>query len=388
MPAWGSLCLMTTLEATTNRRVDHACARTRPRAQGGPPGVPVGRRGLVWWADSEPSVRRLRSGRGFRYVDPAGRPADARTVDRARRLAIPPAWHDVRVCPHPDGYLQATGRDARGRKQYRYHPAWTASREEAKFLHLVEFGEALPTIRESVERDLRLPGMPKVKVLALIVHLLDRTHLRVGSERYARENGSFGLTTLSNRHATVEGSAIRLRFRGKSGRVHELGLRDRRLARLVRRCRELPGRDLFQYIDDDGTVATVRSEDVNDYLRSAAGADVTAKMFRTWAATVLACRALRASGPPACSDGDTRRAVRAATQAVADRLGNTPAVARASYIHPAIPDAYLHGRLEPMAPAATDDDQGSVLAWTDADEAAALTVIRRWAGTRARKPRP
>ena len=272
---------------------------------------------------------------------PAGRPAGAEVVARARRLAIPPAWREVRICPDPNGYLQATGRDARGRKQYRYHPSWREWREAAKFHHLVDFAESLPAIRARVELDLRKPGLPREKMLALIIRLLDLTQVRVGSERYARENRSYGLTTLTNRHATVEGSAIRLRFRGKSGRVHEIGLRDRRLAGLVRRCRELPGRELFEYLEDDGSVRAVRSEDVNDYLRDAAGVDVTAKMFRTWAATVLACRTLRRAGPPPDAEREARQVLREAFELVADRLGNTAAVVRASYIHPAIPAAYL-----------------------------------------------
>ncbi|HEY5628774.1 MAG TPA: hypothetical protein VIR16_04615, partial [Candidatus Limnocylindrales bacterium] len=309
-----------------------------------------------------------------------GRPVPKETVERIRRLAIPPAWTDVRICPTPDGYLQATGRDAAGRKQYRYHPAWRSAREDAKFRDLIAFGEALPAIRERVEADLRRPGMPREKVLGLVVRLLDVTQARVGNEQYARENHSFGLTTLVNRHAVVEGSQVRFRFRGKAGRFHELGFRDRRLAALVRRSRELPGRQLFEYVDDDGEVRSVRSEDVNAYLREASGRDVTAKTFRTWAATVLACRLLAQAEPPAAPTRLSRRAMREAVESVAGRLGNTPTVARSSYIHPAVPEAYEQGILQrPVEPVPPD----ASVAWTDADEASTLELLRRWAGEQA-----
>lgn len=337
---------------------------------------PQQRGGLVWWSDTEPSIRRVRSGKGFRYLGPDGRPVPADEVERIRRLAIPPAWTDVRICPSPDGYLQATGRDARGRKQYRYHPAWRSERETAKFHDLLAFGESLPAIRERVEADLRKPGMPREKVLALVVRLLDLTQARVGNERYARENHSFGLTTLSNRHVAVDGSQVRLHFRGKAGRFHELGVRDRRLAALVQRCRELPGRQLFEYIDDDGEVRTVRSEDVNAYLREASNRDVTAKAFRNWAATVIASRLLAQTEPPAStSSRSSRSALRRAAEAVAKRLGNTPSVAQSSYIHPAVPEAFVQGDLQrPVEP----EPKGSGLAWTEADEAATLELLRHW----------
>ncbi len=341
--------------------------------------APGEHRGLVWWSDTEPAIRRIRSGRGFRYVDPDGAPAAASVVDRVRRLAIPPAWTDVRICPRDNGYLQATGRDARGRKQYRYHPKWRSAREEAKFRDLLVFGEALPAIREHVERDLRLPGLPRERVLALVVRLLDVTLARVGNEQYARENGSFGLTTLANRHVAIDGAEIRLRFRGKAGRFHTLGLRNRRLAGLVRRCRELPGRQLFEYLDDDGEVRAVRSEEVNAYLRDCAGAEVTAKMFRTWAATVLASRLLADADPPDPAGSASKVALRAAVDAVADRLGNTPAVARSSYIHPAVPAAFAEGDLRrflrPMS-------APTLPSWSEEDEAATLRLLRRWAAQR------
>lgn len=341
---------------------------------------------LSWWADSEPAIRRVRAGRGFRYLGPDGSPIAKEEIARIRRLAIPPAWRDVRICPNPNGYLQATGRDARGRKQYRYHPAWRAGREDAKFVHLLEFGEALPAIRARVEHDLRRPGMPREKVLALVVRLLDLTLLRVGNERYAMENRSFGLTTLANRHAAVDGSSIRLRFRGKGGRIHELGLRDRRLARLVQRCRDLPGRHLFEYVDDEDVVRTVRSEDVNAYLREAAGTDVTAKMFRTWSATVLACRLLGAAEPPAQAGDASRQSLRTAIEAVAERLGNTPGVARTSYIHPAVPEAFALGRLRRPRDQPRPRPGEAVTPWTRADERATLALLRDWVASRDGTP--
>ncbi len=301
--------------------------------------------GLRYTTDADPGFRRRRSGRGFRFEHPDGtRVEDAATLRRIRGLAIPPAWTDVWISVDPRGHLQAVGRDARGRKQYRYHPDFRSARESDKFARLIEFGESLPRIRERVAEDLGRPGLPRDKVLALVVRLLETTLIRVGNEEYARLNRSFGLTTLRDRHARIEGSRVRFRFRGKSGRTHEVGLRDRRLAALVRRCQELPGQELFQYVDEDGEHRAISSEDVNEYLRSAAGLDITAKMFRTWAATVLAVRALRRGATPA-TERAARREVVSAMREIADRLGNTPTVARQSYVHPAVVDAYLSGSI-------------------------------------------
>ncbi len=303
------------------------------------------RAGLHHTSDGRPGIRRRRAGRGFTYRTPEGeRLTDAAALDRIRALAIPPAWTDVWICPDPDGHLQATGRDARGRKQYRYHPRWRRRRDASKFGRMAAFARALPRIRRACDDDLARPGLPREKVLAAVVRLLELTLIRVGNDEYARLNRSFGLTTLRDRHATVRGSAVRFRFRGKSGRVHEVGIRDRRLAGLVRRCQELPGQDLFQYIGEDDIVHDVTSTDVNDYLRSISGQDFTAKDFRTWAGTVLAYRALRSLDP---ADGDRarRRDVVRAMEQTAEHLGNTPTVARASYVHPAVIEAYLDGRL-------------------------------------------
>lgn len=335
---------------------------TRRRRGARVSGVPVP---LRWWWDSEPSILRRRAGRGFSYTDPDGaRIADGRQLRRIRALAVPPAWSDVRICPWPDGHLQAVGRDARGRKQYRYHTAFREGREAAKFDAIARFGAALPAIRRRVAADLDLPGMPRDKVLALVVRLLDLTRLRVGNEEYRRDNRSYGLTTLLDRHARVDGGQVRLRFRGKSGVVQEATIADRRIARLVRRCQELPGQELFAYVDDEGNVRHVRSEDVNAYLRAAGGDEVSARLFRTWGATVEACRALadgaatgtRAeTGPDGSDPGGAdpgratprarRSALNEAMRVVAADLGNTVAVARRSYVHPAIPRAHDAGTL-------------------------------------------
>lgn len=295
--------------------------------------------------------------------------SDRAVLHRIRTLAIPPAWTDVRICPDERGHVQATGRDSRGRKQYRYHRRWRSVRDAAKFDQLVEFGAALPRVRARVAKDLGRRGLPRDKVLALVVSLLDVTLIRVGNASYAEQNRSYGLTTLRKRHASVHGSAIVLRFRGKSGRFHEIGLRDRRLARLVGRCQELPGRHLFQYVDDDGAICRVRADDVNEYLRRAANADVTAKMFRTWAATVLAAAAL---GERSATPGATampREAVGEVMRLVADRLGNTPTVAREAYVHPAVIEAFTEAP-PPAQRARTVLD----------DESATLRLLRTRAG--------
>ena len=332
--------------------------------------------GLRRWSDGGPAIVRRRSGRGFTYRAPDGTTVRDRAVlDRIRALAIPPAWTDVRICPDERGHVQATGRDSRGRKQYRYHPRWRMARDAAKFGQLVEFGAALPRIRARVSRDLARPGLPRDKVLALVVSLLDATLVRIGNASYAEQNRSFGLTTLRKGHVRVVGSTIHLRFHGKSGRVHEISHRDRRLARLVRRCRELPGRYLFQYVAEDGDACRVRSDDVNEYLRLAANADVTAKMFRTWAATVLADAALRERAEtPGGSTPAPRKAVGEAMRLVADRLGNTPTVAREAYVHPAVIEAFTEATLP-------DDRAGRAVD----DETATLRLLRARAGVPSRR---
>ena len=322
-------------------RVTSAPSAAAERSAGGDD---VRAAGLRYSTDARPGIARQRRGRGFSYTGPDGSPVrDRETLDRIRTLAIPPAWTDVWICPRADGHLQATGRDARGRKVYRYHPDFRSRRETWKYDRVVEFARLLPRIRERTDADLARPGLPREKILAAVVRLLELTLIRVGNDEYARLNRSFGLTTLRNRHAQIEGHRVRFRFRGKSGRQHEVGLRDRRLASIVRRCRELPGQELFQYLDEDGEVRDVTSDDVNEYLREISAAAISAKDFRTWAGTVHAYRALRTFDEPSSETGARRNVVQA-VRAAAELLGNTPAVARRSYVHPAVVEAYLDGR--------------------------------------------
>ncbi len=328
--------------------VQPAASRDTRRSRGSPSADPVAcarAAGLRYVSDAAPGIRRLRAGKGFRYVRPDGKPVrDAATLRRIRSLAIPPAWTDVWICPRPDGHLQATGRDDRGRKQHRYHPRWRAVRDETKYHHLIAFARALPRLRRRVARDLARPGLPRAKVLAAIVRLLETTLIRVGNEEYAKQNHSFGLTTLRDRHADIEGSHVAFHFRGKSGIEHAVDLNDRRLARIVQQCQDLPGQELFQWVDEEGKVHDVNSADVNDYLHEVGGADFTAKDFRTWAGTVLAARALQ-EFQAFDSQTQAKRNVVRAIESVAKRLGNTRAVCRKCYVHPAVIDAYLEGSL-------------------------------------------
>lgn len=283
-----------------------------------------------------PGIVRLRNGRGFRYRTTSGRPVrDASTLARIRALVLPPAWTDVWICPHPDGHLQATGHDARGRKQYRYHADFRQKRDEAKYGRLALFGSALPRIRGRLRRDLALPGVPRNKVLATIVKLMEKTFLRVGNEEYARTNGSFGLTTLRDHHVRVTGETIRFCFRGKSGVWCEVDVNDARLAKMVRRCRDLPGRTLFQYHDEHGRRRAIRSSDVNAYLREISGRDFTAKDFRTWAGTLWAVRCSRDLEPPQ-TQREAKSQLVQVVRSVSERLGNTEAVCRKCYIHPTV----------------------------------------------------
>jgi DNA topoisomerase-1 len=299
---------------------------------------------LSWSSDNEPGIRRVGAGRGFRYVGARNRAVrDAPTLTRSKALVIPPAWTDVWICARPNGHLQATGRDARGRKQYRYHPRYREHCEQAKFEHLAVFGRALPHVRAQVATDLRKHGLPREKVVAAVVQLLESTLVRVGNEEYARTNESYGLTTLRARHARAHGSKLRLAFRGKSGHDLEVAVTDPRLCRLIRRCQDLPGQLLFQYVDDDGP-HPISSNDVNEYLRDTTELDITAKEFRTWIATVLAATALADLDPPA-SDREARRHVTEVVRVVSKQLGNTPAVARRSYVNPVVVDTYTAGDL-------------------------------------------
>ncbi len=310
---------------------------TRVRGQGEAAAIAADLRHV---SDDRPGITRRRSGRGFSYIAVDGSVVrDTASLRRIRALAVPPAWTNVWICPSPNGHIQATGRDARGRKQYRYHARWNEVRDATKYDRMVQFGGALPTIRARVDEDLARSGLPKEKVLAIIISLLEATVIRVGNEEYARENHSYGLTTMQNRHIAIDGSQMRFRFRGKSGKVHDISLSDRRLARMVQRCRDLPGQDLFQYRDDAGESQPIDSADVNEYLRCIAEQDFTAKDFRTWAGTLLAAEQL-VPLRPADPAVPSKEVLVAAIAVVAERLGNTPAVCRKCYIHPAILNAY------------------------------------------------
>ena len=339
--------------------------------------------GLRYVDPADPGIRRVRRGRGFAYVAPdRTRITDERTLARITDLAIPPAWEDVWICSSPIGHIQATGRDARGRLQYRYHPLWAEVRDATKYERTLAFAQALPRLRRRVERDLRLPGLPRRKVVAAAVRLLEMTLIRVGNEVYARENRSFGLTTLRGRHALVRGEQVKLSFRGKGGKEHTIGLRHKRLARVVRACQELPGQRLFQYVDDDGEPQHIDSDDVNAYLREAMGDEFSAKDFRTWAGTVLAVRAMESVD----AGVNPRSAVNAAVKVVAEQLGNTPAVCRKSYIHPEIIDSYMDGTLAPALERAAARVR-SAARGLRAEEHLVLTVLLRRATAAKRHAR-
>jgi DNA topoisomerase-1 len=299
--------------------------------------------GLRYVSDDQPGYTRQRDGDGFVYFDTEGKPIrDEQRILRINRLAIPPAYTDVWICPSPNGHIQATGRDARRRKQYRYHERWREVRDENKFERMLLFAEELGKIRRRVKKDMALPGLPREKVLATVVQLLETTFIRVGNEEYARENKSFGLTTMRNRHMDVKGSTVRFRFRGKSGIVHEREVEDPRVAKVMRKLTDIPGQELFQYVDDDGEVHNITSQDVNDYLREISGQDFTAKDFRTWAGTVMAAVALNEVGAFE-NKKQAKRSVRDAIHAVAKVLGNTPAICRKCYVHPTVLETYLSG---------------------------------------------
>lgn len=314
---------------------------------------------LRYVSDTAPGISRVQAGRGFCYKTADGKLVrDAETRKRIRALAIPPAWTSVWICGTATGHIQAVGRDARGRKQYRYHPRWRAVRDESKYNRLLEFGRALPRIRRRVQRDLAKSGLPRERVLATVVRLLERTLIRVGNIEYARANGSFGLTTLRARHVRVQGPRLRFTFRGKGGKSHTVDVTDSRLATIVMRCQDLPGYELFQYLDELGRRQTIGSADVNAYLREIAGREFTAKDFRTWAGTVLAAKALGVIAGKGVKA--SKRQVAHAVRMVAERLGNTPAICRKCYIHPAIPAAFLqsslHAGLKPSwSPRASQD---------------------------------
>lgn len=337
------------------------------------------RAGLVYVDDRAPGIRRKRRGRGFLYEDSAGRRVrDHATLERIRTLVIPPAWTDVWICADPDGHLQATGRDAKQRKQYRYHADFRAIRESTKFERIFEFAEALPKVRAHCAQMLATPGLHRDKVIAAVLTLLEHTLVRVGNEEYSRLNQSFGLTTLRGRHARVRGANIELRFVGKSGKPCVARICDRRLARVVRDCQELPGAALFEYVDAEGAVHRVGSSDVNEALRAITGQDFTAKDFRTWAATVMAAQALAEAGI-ASSERESKRRVSQAIKAVAQRLHNTPAVCRKCYVHPVLFTAYAQGRTLPALRPVRRRDELALRP----DERAVLSFLRRMARARA-----
>ncbi|HIK16772.1 MAG TPA: DNA topoisomerase IB [Leptolyngbyaceae cyanobacterium M33_DOE_097] len=296
--------------------------------------------GLQYVTDESVGIQRVRKRSKFHYIDVDGKPIqDAEEIKRINALRIPPAWEDVWICPSTNGHLQATGRDAKGRKQYRYHADWRRIRDQTKFARLIAFSEALPKIRERIEHDLSLPGLPRNKVLATVIRLMELTRIRVGNEEYAKTNKSFGLTTLRDRHVDISGVSIRFKFRGKSGVAHDIKISDRRLAKIVKRCQDIPGQELFQYLDEDGQRQSISSNDVNDYLREICEQDFTAKDFRTWAGTVLAAREL-CQMTDCESKTAIKKAIVQAIKSVAEHLGNRPATCRKYYVHPAILAAY------------------------------------------------
>jgi DNA topoisomerase I len=341
--------------------------------------------GLRYVHDDAPGFQRTGSSlKTFRYADAHGRKiADAATLKRIRSLGIPPAWKNVWICPYAGGHIQATGIDARGRKQYRYHPHWRSARDETKFHRTIAFGKALPLIRKRTEAHLRLKGLPREKVLALIVQLLEKTLIRVGNEEYARENQSYGLTTMLDQHVTFNKGVVRFEFRGKSGVDHSIFLRDARLAKIIKSCQDLPQQELFAYLDEQGREVDVKSDDVNDYLRQISGQHFTAKDFRTWNATVLAAKALQEIRS-FDSQAEAKKNVLRAVEEVAKRLGNTRTVCRKSYIHPAVIEAYLDGSLlDTLAQRAKSEMKN--LASMTPEEAAVLAFLQEWLKREAAK---
>lgn len=329
--------------------------------------------GLRYVADNIPGFSRKQTRSGFRYLDTAGKPLnDPAQIARIKSLAIPPAWTDVWICPAKNGHLQATGRDARGRKQYRYHKNWREVRDEAKYERMIGFAMLLPAIRARLEEDIRRPGLSREKVIATIIRLLDVTMIRIGNEEYAQANKSFGLTTLRNRHVTIEGAAIEFNFKGKSGIAHTIRITEPRLARIVRRMRELPGQELFQYVDSEGARHSIGSADVNDYLKTITGENYTAKDFRTWSGTVQTVIALKALGPSETVT-DAKKKIRVAIEVAAKKLGNTPTICRKCYVHPAVLEAYENGVLYEVAEKRLN---GEMQPFIDGEEAFALELLQ------------
>jgi DNA topoisomerase-1 len=332
--------------------------------------------GLRYVSDEQPGYTRKAKGDDFKYFDTDGKPIhDEPRLLRIRRLAIPPAYKDVWICPTPNGHIQATARDARGRKQYRYHERWREARDENKYDRMLVFGQALPKIRRQVNKDMGLRDLPRNKVLATVVHLLGRTFIRIGNEEYARDNKSFGLTTMRNRHVDVKGAKLSFKFRGKSGVQHEIDVNDRRLANIIRKLQDLPGQDIFQYEDEAGEVRSVTSEDVNDYLHDISGEEFTAKDFRTWAGTVLTAMALSAQGPVE-NETQAKKNIKDAIAAVAKILGNTPTVCRKCYVHPVVLESYLDGDMIEGLKQKTEEALAEKLEDMRAEEAAVMAFLQ------------
>ncbi len=332
--------------------------------------------GLTYVSDEEPGIRRKKAGSGFTYVDASGSTIrDPHVLKRIRSLAIPPAYKDVWICPDPNGHIQATGRDEKGRKQYRYHPKWREIRDGSKYEHMLEFAHALPALRKRIDADMAKSSLCREKVLATVVHLLETTLIRVGNSDYAKRNKSYGLTTLRDRHVRISGKELRFEFKGKSGKTWKLHVADRRIARLVKACQDIPGQHLFQYFDDDGQRRPVTSSDVNAYLREATGRDITAKDFRTWAGTVLAAIALK-EFETLDSSARTKKNVKAAIERVAARLGNTPTICRKCYVHPEVVNAYLDGTLMQEVQEEVDAELRDELENLKPEEAALLVLLK------------
>jgi DNA topoisomerase-1 len=333
--------------------------------------------GLRYVSDQKPGIRRERIDDTIVYIDPKGnRIDDPGKIERINKLAIPPAWTDVWICTDPRGHIQATGRDPKGRKQYRYHQRWREVRDETKYERMIAFGKALPAIRERIEHDLRLPGLPRPKVLATVVRLLEVSLIRVGNTEYARDNKSYGLTTMRDKHVTVSGSTIEFKFKGKSGKYHNIDIKDRQLAKIVKQCRDIPGYELFQYIDEAGERQDVDSSAVNAYLQEITGEAFTAKDFRTWAGTVLASLALREL-EPAESDTQAKKNIVRTIEHVAERLGNTPAICRKCYVHPTVLNAYLDGTLLETLTQRAEDELESNAHALGADERMVLDFLHQ-----------
>ncbi|MBV8103283.1 MAG: DNA topoisomerase IB [Hyphomicrobiales bacterium] len=332
--------------------------------------------GLKYVSDVRPGIRRKRAGKGFTYTRADGsKLIEPDVLKRIRALAIPPAWTDVWICPFADGHVQATGRDAKGRKQYRYHSRFREVRESTKYEHVVAFADALSSIRDKVREHMALRGLPREKVLATVVHLLESTLIRVGNDDYAKQNNSYGLTTLMNRHVAVDGNEVRFRFTGKSGKQWSLRVRDRRIAKIIKACQELPGQELIQYVDEEGHCRSVTSTDVNDYLREITAKDITAKDFRTWAGTVLAAMALREL-ESFDSAAQAKRNLRAAIEKVSARLGNTPTICRKCYVHPEVLNSYMDGNLVLELKSKAERELRSGMEGLKPEEAAVLALLR------------